>query len=87
MKESLLYPNKPAVDHSIEAQCRLPTLWQKKPKRDLIKVTKTCETLLDLANLPADAKFDPLSNLRQCVNRFRLAGTASVDLRHFNRPL
>ena len=54
-------PNKPAADHSSEAHRRLPAPWHKKPKRDLIEVTHTCETLLDLANLPrgCDSHFGP----------------------------
>ena len=50
-------PNKPAVDHSSEAQRRMPTVWQKKPKRDLIEVTRTCDVPLDLSALPADVEF------------------------------
>ncbi len=50
-------PNKPAVDHSSEAQRRLPTEWQKRPKRDFLPITRTCEVALDITNLPADAEF------------------------------
>jgi hypothetical protein len=50
-------PNKPAVDHSSEAQRRLPTVWQKKPKRDFLPITRTCEVPVDLTTLPADAEF------------------------------
>ena len=35
----LVKPNKPAVDHSSEAQRRLPTVWQKRPKRDFLQIT------------------------------------------------
>ena len=50
-------PNKPAVDHSSEAQRRLPTVWQKKPKRDFLQVTRTCDVPVDLTTLPSDAEF------------------------------
>jgi uncharacterized small protein (DUF1192 family) len=50
-------PNKPAPDHSSEDQRRLPTVWQKKPKRHLLKITRTCDVPLDLTTLPADAEF------------------------------
>ena len=50
-------PNKPAVDHSSEAQRRVPTLWQKRPKRDFLEVTRTVEVPLDPTTLPDDAEF------------------------------
>jgi len=50
-------PNKPAVDHSSEAQRRMPTVWQKKPKRDFLPVTRTCDIPLDLSLLPSDLEF------------------------------
>lgn len=50
-------PNKPAVDHSSEAQRRLPTVWQKRPKRDFLEVTRTVELVVDPSTLPADAEF------------------------------
>jgi len=52
-----LKPNKPALDHSSEAQRRLPTVWQKRPKRDFLKVTRTCDVPVDLTTLPSDAEF------------------------------
>ena len=50
-------PNKPAVDHSSEAQRRNPTVWQKRPKRDFLEVTRTCEVGIDISTLPSDAEF------------------------------
>ena len=50
-------PNKPAVDHSSEAQRRVPTLWQKRPKRDLLQVTRTCDLSVDRSTLPSDVAF------------------------------
>ena len=50
-------PNKPAVDHSSEAQRRLPTLWQKRPKRDQIQITRTCAVAADRTTLPQDIEF------------------------------
>lgn len=50
-------PNKPAVDHSSEAQRRMPTVWQKRPKRDFLQVTRTCDVAVERATLPADAEF------------------------------
>lgn len=50
-------PNKPAIDHSSETQRRQPKTWQKKPKRDLIEITRTCDPPLDLSQLPADIEF------------------------------
>ena len=50
-------PNKPAVDHSSKAQRRLPTVWQKRPKRDFLEVTHTCDLAIDLTTLPLDAEF------------------------------
>ena len=71
-------PNKPAADHSSEAHRRLPTPWHKKPKRDLIEVAHTCETLLDLVNLPKD---------KRCWDTFMtLSATAAklgVDFYHY----
>ena len=53
----LVKPSKPAVDHSSEAQRRVPTVWQKRPKRDFLEVTRTCDVAMDLSTLPADAEF------------------------------
>ena len=53
----LVKPNKPAVDHSSEAQRRLPTVWQKRPKRDFLEVTRTCDVAADRTTLPEDAVF------------------------------
>ncbi len=53
----LVKPNKPAVDHSSEAQRRMPTVWQKHPKRDFLQVTRTCHVPVELSTLPADAEF------------------------------
>ena len=53
----LVKPSKPAVDHSSEAHRRLPTVWQKKPKRDQIQMTRTIAPPLDLTSLPEDAEF------------------------------
>jgi hypothetical protein len=50
-------PNKPAVDHSSEAQRRLPTVWQKRSKRDFLPITRTCNVAVDRSTLPADAEF------------------------------
>jgi len=50
-------PNKPAVDHSSEAQRRMPTVWQKRPKRDFLQVTRTCDVAVERATLPTDAEF------------------------------
>jgi hypothetical protein len=50
-------PNKPAVDHSSEAQRRTPTVWQKRPKRDFLQVTCTCDVPVDRSTLPSDAEF------------------------------
>ena len=50
-------PNKPAVDHSSEAQRRVPTLWQKRSKRDLLEVTRTEVVSVDLSDLPSDVEF------------------------------
>lgn len=50
-------PNKPAVDHSSEAQRKLPTAWQKRPKRDFLEVTRICDIPVDPATLPSDAEF------------------------------
>jgi hypothetical protein len=53
----LVPPSKPATNHSSEAQRRVPTLWQKRPKRDLLEVTRTEVMTVDPATLPADAEF------------------------------
>jgi Transposase IS66 family len=49
-------PSKPAVDHSSEAQRRMPTVWQKRSKRDVLPITRTCKVPIDLATIPADAQ-------------------------------
>ena len=53
----LVKPNKPAVDHSSETQRRQPTVWQKRPKRDFLPVTRTVDVPVDLSTLPVDAEF------------------------------
>jgi hypothetical protein len=50
-------PNKPAIDHSSETQRKIPTVWQKKPKRDFLQVTHTCDLPVDPTTLPSDAEF------------------------------
>jgi Transposase IS66 family len=50
-------PSKPAVDHSSEAQRRMPTVWQKRSKRDFLPITRTCNVAMDRSTLPADAEF------------------------------
>ena len=50
-------PNKPAVDHSSETQRKLPTVWQKRPKRDFLQVTRTVDIAVDSSTLPEDAEF------------------------------
>ena len=50
-------PNKPAVDHSSEAQRRMPTVWQKRSKRDFLPITRTVDVPMDPSTLPADAQF------------------------------
>ncbi len=50
-------PNKPAVDHSSEKQRRLPTVWQKRPNREFLEVTRTIDIPVDRSTLPEDAEF------------------------------